>query len=131
MTLQTMFALYADSNWHRLVRPQGIGANVDELFQAERQHQEVEPKFTTKEGGIYDLVTIDGTHYVVPQPGLILGERYFRWEAFDRMFETPGIKSHPQLAVEVEVIRPAVVELWLGRWIVLQKGEVRARRFLC
>jgi hypothetical protein len=128
MTLQTMFALYADPNWHRLVRPETIGANVDELFQAERHRLKVEPQFTTKEGGIYDVVTMDGTHYAVPQPGLILRDVYFRWEAFETMFETPGIRPDPDLAVEVEVIRPAIVDLWLGRWIVLQKGEVRARR---
>jgi hypothetical protein len=116
-------ALYNEhpGKWTRAFRPTGFGAeNVNEIWGSGG-----EPKFTRKEGGIYNLVEADGSCYVVPEPGLRLQEGYFRSEGLHYMFDISGEPVEKQPAICL--VRPAIVEESGGRWTILSKGEIRGR----
>ena len=109
------------SKWTRTFKPVGFGAeNVNEIW-----GNGGEPKFARKEGGIYNLIEVDGVCYVVPEPGLRLQESYFRSEGILYLFDLKGssVESEPLISL----VSPAKVEEAGGRWNILSKGEIRGR----
>jgi hypothetical protein len=120
---QELVALYNEqpAKWTRAFRPIGFGAeNVNEIWE-----KGGEPKFTRKEGGIYNLVEADGSCYVVPEPGLRLQEGYFRSEGLRYLFDVSGNSTEKEPVICL--VRPARVEDSGGRWTIVSKGEIRGR----
>ena len=84
-----------------------------------------EPRFTRKEGGIYNLIEANGLCYVVPEPGLRLQEGYFRSEGLRYLFDIKGDSSESEPLIVL--ISPARVEEAAGRWNILSKGVIQGR----
>jgi phage/plasmid primase-like uncharacterized protein len=123
---QDLLRAYREPAWQRLSKPQGFGAvNVNELWKAGTNGNPKEPEFGTKEGGIYQLVSVSGKSYVVPEPGIHLTQNYLGSEGFNKLFDTPGITlTEKDASVKLELMRPALVERAGDQWIVVQRGEV-------
>ena len=95
--------------------------NIGEIFQTGG-----EPRFAKKEGGIYYLVENDGNTYIVPNPTSRMSIEYVKSEGLGHLFDVQNCElEDPSL---VDLLRPARVAESGGRWMVVQKGQLRGRR---
>ena len=110
------------AKWARQFHPSSFGAaNVDEIWRNGGS-----PKFTRKEGGIYQLIQDGNRYYVVPELGLRLREGYWRSEGVAYLFDAPQLEPSGNGSL-VWLVSPALVEESGDRWSVTQKGEIRER----
>ena len=120
---QSFVELYNNDpeKWQQRFRPKVFGAeNVNELWE-----KGGEPRFVTKEGGIYSLVEDQGSYYVVPEPGFRLSERYFKTEGVGYLFETGNMDIEDSPVIRL--VKPAKVSDCGGRFTVVSKGSIRRR----
>jgi hypothetical protein len=116
--------------WNRQIRPVKVMANVAERFHAQRKGKQLPfPTFKNNDGGSYDLVYTDEGACLVPEPGLKLDHNVFVCEAMNHVFEIDELVIGEYMQVLLEVVRPAKVEYFGGRYEVVEKGVVKARPY--